>query len=143
MKIQFVSQAVAERITPTENMAIISVTSPREWASLKSGWKDTLRLQFDDIDRVHTNIQLLVGTNLFLEHQAEEIIDFLDKNKDVDELIVHCMAGISRSSAIAKFAAEKFNCNDFLHRYEKYDLYNKHVYRTLKEVDNPEYSPYS
>lgn len=143
MKIHFVSQIVAEQMQPNDKMACISVTSPNGWAKLKNNWKDVLRLEFDDIDRLHPDISLLVGTNLFSKDQAQEVVEFLDKNKDVDELIVHCMAGISRSAAIARFAAERFNCNDFLRKFEKYDLYNKHVYRMLKLVDNPEWNPYS
>lgn len=143
MKIHFVSQIVAEQMQPNDKMVCISVTSPNGWAKLKDNWKDVLRLEFDDIDRLHPDISLLVGTNLFSKDQAQEVVEFLDKNKDVDELIVHCMAGISRSAAIARFAAERFNCNDFLRKFEKYDLYNKHVYRMLKLVDNPEWNPYS
>ena len=47
-------------------------------------------------------------------------------------LIVHCNAGISRSSAIAKFLCEIYR----LYFPDKYNLYNKLVYSILVKVWN-------
>jgi predicted protein tyrosine phosphatase len=135
-KVYFIPQMNAERIIPDENMVIISVTNPGEFARLHKDWKEILRLEFDDIDNLHS-----YRIRFNYDH-AREILKFLSRNENVEEIFVHCLAGISRSSAIAKFIAEKYNINEFLRRYENYDLYNKWVYRTLKETDNPDYLRY-
>lgn len=140
-KISFVRQRVAEQMIPTDNMVLISITQPGDHdADLHPDWKEVLRLQFDDIDG-----SMLPSSNSrsFTPWHAKEVIDFLEANKEVDELIVHCMAGISRSAAVAKFAAEKYNVNEFLRRFETYELYNKWVYSSLKRANNPDYDPYA
>ena len=43
------------------------------------------------------------GRSLILLRQ---IIDFIEKNRDVETLLVHCFAGQSRSRAVAAFAVE-------------------------------------
>lgn len=140
-KISFIRQRVAEQMIPTENMVLISITQPGDKeVGLHPEWKAILRLEFDDIDG-----SMLPSSNSrsFTAWHAKEVLDFLEIYKDIDELIVHCMAGISRSAAVAKFAAEKYNCNEFLRMFEKYELYNKWVYSSLKRADNPDYDPYA
>lgn len=61
--------------------------------------RDVLTLFFDDITRE------VEGAVLFDENMAEEIIDFIMKNTDVDTLLIHCYAGQSRSRAVALAAA--------------------------------------
>lgn len=61
---------------------------------------DVLTLYFDDIDRA------VEGAKLFDPAQAEEIIAFIEKNRAVDTLLVHCYGGESRSRAVGAFAVE-------------------------------------
>jgi len=56
----------------------------------------------------------------------------LRDSHEVEGVLVHCHAGISRSAAVAKWIAEKYE----LPYPERYMLYNKHVYRTLREAMN-------
>jgi predicted protein tyrosine phosphatase len=71
---------------------------------------DLLRLNFNDIDREFKG----------LEPKSKNFIglkEFIDKYKDdneVEEIIVHCHAGISRSSAMALAIATYLNMDDFL-----------------------------
>ncbi|QGJ71204.1 Hypothetical protein PBC10988_29080 [Planctomycetales bacterium 10988] len=74
------------------------------------------------------------GFALFNDEHAYEIFDFVSNYWDeIDTLLIHCDAGISRSSAVAavlsrfKFGSE----GEFL--YPPYDP-NPRVYRILREV---------
>ena len=60
--------------------------------------KEALTLIFDDIDRD------VEGAVLFTDEQADSIISFIDRNRDVDSLLVHCYGGQSRSRAVGAFA---------------------------------------
>jgi predicted protein tyrosine phosphatase len=65
--------------------------------------KKLLRLKFDDIEFKR------IGTKLveFSDSQALEVLDFANKMwNQIDLLMVHCAAGISRSTAIAKIISE-------------------------------------
>lgn len=86
--------------------------------------KDVLTLFFDDIDRE------VEGATLFSEEQADEIIDFVRKNKDVDTLLIHCHAGESRSRAVGAFCVELFGADS--KKYFETGNPNMHVYNTLK-----------
>ena len=60
--------------------------------------KDALTLIFDDIDRE------VEGAALFSDEQADSIIAFIEKNRKVDSLLIHCYGGASRSRAVGAFA---------------------------------------
>ena len=61
-----------------------------------------LRLQFDDYESKRDGIAYYDSIKLMDENDAEEIHNFIESNKDsIDHLIVHCLGGKSRSSAIA------------------------------------------
>ena len=66
------------------------------------------------------------------EGQAAEIIQFIKEHTgDVDALLIHCFAGISRSRAVERFAREILALppmND--------NIYNEYVYSTLNRVWN-------
>lgn len=101
MNIIVKNKGSARNFTPSEDCkswAAISVSSkPDAWPDLNQDkLVDWLKLSFDDID-------YFVGENyvLFDETYADKILNFVEKNKHVDTLLVHCEAGISRSPAIA------------------------------------------
>ena len=88
--------------------------------------RDVLTLYFDDI------VRPVEGEVLFSEADARQIIEFIDRNRDADTLLVHCYAGEARSRAVAAFAAKMLGANN-----ESYFLYghpNGHVYQTLMRV---------
>lgn len=140
--VYFMPRGKAENISPNTSEAMISISVPNDPAKLSSGWaRDRLlRLQFHDADN-EGNVNLLVGQKidgimgpkLFTKQDAKQIIDFVEKNKNkVDTIFVHCDAGISRSAAVAKFIAEIYK----LKFPEGYAIYNKHVYRVLRNTFN-------
>lgn len=67
---------------------------------------------------------------LFTDQQADQILRFIDKySKDVDLIVVHCEAGISRSSGIAGALSLLINGSDEYY-FKKY-IPNMFVYRKI------------
>ena len=88
--------------------------------------KDVLTLYFDDITRE------VEGAVLFSDEMAGQIIDFIEKNVEVDTLLVHCFAGQSRSRAVAAFAMQMLG--DDYSKYLEQGGTNMYVYDTLQVV---------
>lgn len=65
--------------------------------------RNVLILKFDDITDREKGMSKLDGTLLFEKKHAESIINFVESNKDVEQIYVHCSAGISRSGAVGVF----------------------------------------
>ena len=83
--------------------------------------KGVLTLYFDDIEQPEPGLKLMNTS------QAKQIIEFINMHKDVDTLLIHCFAGVSRSRAIGVFAREMLG----LQPTNETD-YNHYVYETLK-----------
>ena len=139
--VQFMPRFHAEAIIPRSTSAMISISGPNNPARLNQLWHrgNLIRLQFHDADEVGRVSRRLdypgesKYIQLFTPKDAKHIIDFVNEVKNkVDVILVHCDAGISRSAAVAKFIAEMFN----LPFPESYMLYNKYVYRVLKNTYN-------
>ena len=101
MKIKIMSRYDAIRYCyapHTESSAIISISTPgivysnKPFINNTNEVKHILRLYFTDDD---------VEPYCMQESEAIEICTFLETYKNVDILIVHCDAGVSRSAAIA------------------------------------------
>ena len=80
------------------NSCVISITSLDEdfvdkniIMSKQNGIKHVYRAMFDDTD----------GENGISRTQAKEIAEFVKQHSDIEQLIVHCGAGISRSAGVA------------------------------------------
>lgn len=85
--------------------------------------KDVLTLFFDDIEHP------VEGAVLFSQEQADAIIDFIKRNRDVETLLVHCFGGESRSRAVGAFAVKLLGGDN--KRYFATGSPNMHVYNTL------------
>jgi predicted protein tyrosine phosphatase len=138
-RVEFISRFQAAKIKPNrEHEALISIAEPGEDRDLHDSWKHFLHLDFHDTD-AHANngkhwsaLPVLNGkyTSFDKEH-ANQIIKFVSElPNEVDSVIVHCHAGISRSAAVARFIADMY----FLEHDYGYDLYNRRVYSTLRNV---------
>ena len=123
-EVDFMSQARAENCRPLAREAIISITgSNHHKARLRKGWTRVLRLVFDDVEK------LIFGAAHFDKDHAEEILRWLDEVEGkVDKVFVHCHAGRSRSAAVAKFIAEKYDLSGGIRVYEEH---NGRVYKIL------------
>jgi predicted protein tyrosine phosphatase len=125
MKIYFLSQADAERLTPNNHTAMISIISPHGQRNMRK-WIFQLLMQFDDVTAPAK------GVTAFTKADANRLKSFIKGlPQSVDTIIVHCEAGISRSAAVAKWLNELYKTNDFPIMYM---AYNKYIYNILGGV---------
>lgn len=108
---------------------IVSITegkgiTPSFYRGEDSQVKDVFPLFFDDIDR---EIQ---GYHAPQEEDFKGLREFIDKWKDeVDEIVVHCHAGISRSSGCAAAICQYIGVDDtFIWDSGRY-IPNRRVYK--------------
>lgn len=88
-------------------------------------------IYFDDIEQRHVEL----GSNLKLmeERDVERIYDFIkscEKDERIEEIIVHCHAGISRSSAVAAGICLMLKQDD-MWIWEGGYLPNRHVFTMM------------
>lgn len=103
-KIIYLSRLMFWSTTPRSHVAVISVSDPGDIPRNLDGWGAVLKLQFCDLS------QDLSGYRVFEKQDAIAVIDFLQQAaKTCETLVVHCEAGVSRSGAIAYYAAMKSN----------------------------------
>ncbi len=113
---------------------VISITShPDDVARLRANklCLGVLRLSFPDAEAPSERFR---EGELFSSAHAVQIWAFVDQYRsDVVRVLIHCDAGVSRSSAVAAALARVLNGDDaefFGGRYQP----NMRVYRTLLEV---------
>ena len=112
--------------------ALISITDPGDPARLPEGWAGVLRLEFDDI--VPPFPILIRDGNQhrdlipFNESMGTQVLEFVGAvPPDVNRVIVHCNAGISRSAAVARFLADYYG----YHLHNKAEWANRYVLSVL------------
>jgi predicted protein tyrosine phosphatase len=68
---------------------------------------NVLNLFFDDVENDLELSPTNSGkTRAFTKEDAKRVITFLDSNKHIESLLIHCAAGISRSGAVGQFALD-------------------------------------
>lgn len=103
--IDFWSRRKAENFKFCSNHIVISITDPEQLPPTLSNPLDTLRIEYYDVKDDIESLKEAYG--MFKPEHANSIITFLDQYKDTPEaidLVVHCEAGICRSSTIALFS---------------------------------------
>lgn len=127
-KVIFVDRNSAEATEGLHNWAIISISEPDcsdGEAKLLEGWHAIHRVAFHDIERQLLEYQLITTTD------AESIVKFVQAHaENVEGIIVHCRAGISRSAAVAKWIAHTYHL-PFDHDYARF---NRYVYNLLISI---------
>jgi predicted protein tyrosine phosphatase len=135
--VQFMSIDEAECFAPVQPTVAISMLSPgRAPARLAPQIQAVLRLYFHDGVPKDSNP---AGTVLFSAEHAREVIEFLRHQHARPEplhLLIHCEAGISRSAAIAVFAASE--CRVSL--AGQFAFLNPWVLATLVRASYPHYA---
>lgn len=98
-----------------------------------------LNITFDDFDYNEINKLDSVKKTYpnvisFNKSIAKKIIEFVSINKNnVNTIIIHCTAGVSRSPAILIALNDIFHFNTIKYK-EKYPSYNKYVYDVMKNI---------
>ena len=120
---------VESKVTKAALISICSEVDQENYIDQRPHFnKDTsnvLNLLFEDIteDLWTKTMGKDVLMKAFTKDQGLKVIEFLNKHKDKETLIIHCAAGISRSGAIGTFAAEYFNVD-----LEKFNELNPHIH---------------
>jgi predicted protein tyrosine phosphatase len=129
MKVRVLSKDLFDTILPRmriENQnveehfdkAFISITDGdrEDIHYFNKDYKNVLNLEFDDASDLENERRIKFGQTeliLFTRQQGQQIIDFLDENKGIETLYVHCLAGRSRSGAIGTFANDIYGKETF------------------------------
>lgn len=113
--IDWTDMATVQDLTNTRHWYhCISILSKREPDFDLSGFQSTLELEFDDVRLTEENKALKSGIHkewrLFSQEDAEKVWRYVEQLPDGANILVHCEAGISRSSAIAA-ALSTIYCN--------------------------------
>lgn len=104
--IDWTDMATVQDLTNTRHWYhCISILSKRDPDFDLSGFQSTLELEFDDVRLTEENKALQSGIpkewRLFSQEDAEKVWRYVEQLPDGASILVHCEAGISRSSAIA------------------------------------------
>lgn len=148
MLTNFIPRHEAERITAVTNSGFIMPNLPKagtvgllsfvnhdaEPLELDGYWAKVLQLRFADKDPKNCSDKWVEEHQheLFNDEQADKVLEFLIEAEQagLKEVWCHCEGGISRSAGAAKFIAELYS-TPFNHDY---NLYNRHVYSTLRSA---------
>jgi predicted protein tyrosine phosphatase len=123
------------------NWALISIsTSEEEIVAnkdilLHKGCIDYIECVFADITKKEQEEFRMDHLEVFSEKTAKKIIGFIDRIKDnVDILVVHCDAGVSRSGAVGVFACRYLKLDEKEFRRQNSVLPNMYVLQVLNEA---------
>ena len=137
-----------QKNAPDSKVVVISITDPKsDPVNLPVAYCDILRLSFHDLDRTYPiSCPAIVLFNKDMARQIKDfIVDHLCYNGTTDSaimstsnnmfIVVHCEAGISRSSGVAGALAKHFIGDDF--KFFKYPyLPNRLAYSVLLNMLN-------
>lgn len=111
MNFQVLSREKAKRFSykpDINNCIIISITdvfSPSNQFAANSHIKGICRVKFDDVE--------FGEPNCITSEDSQRIINFVnDHINDIDEIIVHCEAGVSRSAGVCAALMQIINGDD-------------------------------
>lgn len=131
--VDFISRLKAESLPARNDLAVISITEPEADPAVLACDEDRiLRLVFHDVD---PGCETETCWTLFDPAHGEQVLGFVRRvHADPQEfdLVIHCRAGISRSAALALFAAADTGC-DFP-RQPFAGLANKHMLTILEKM---------
>lgn len=119
-----------ENVCDDRTQAFISIINSdlQQKSYFDTNTDNVLVLTFDDATDLENQRRSKLGLpdlKLFTRQDAQDIIDFIERNRDIETLWVHCSAGRSRSGAVGTFAN---------------DVWGKQTFREFLE-SNPTVSP--
>lgn len=96
--------------------AFISIINEEDNHYFNKNYNNVLNLSFDDATDEENDRRIqngLTELKLFTKEQGKSIVDFVDKNKNVNIFYVHCLAGSSRSGAVGTFINDIYGKETF------------------------------
>ena len=126
-----------------QKFAFISIINSDliETSFFKEDHINVLRLVFDDATQEENERRIKAGLTelqLFTRNQAIQIIDFIEKNKNVETFYVHCLAGSSRSGAVGTFINDIYGSQTF-HQFLESNPFvrpNYYILALLRRIHN-------
>jgi predicted protein tyrosine phosphatase len=110
---------------------VVSISDPgsrRPKAKKQSGLRDVLHLTFHDTEPPTTASMVLMTPK-----QAGQIVDFVERHqRDVETVVVHCEAGMSRSPAVAAALCKSMGGDD--RQFWRNFTPNVYVYKLVCEA---------
>jgi predicted protein tyrosine phosphatase len=104
VEVRIFSRETVEQYEPQGIEICISITDPAAPAAeLSPHFAAILRLAFSDIVAIESQEDVL-----FSPGQAAAVIEFVERWRHVDRLVVHCHAGVSRSPGVALGLCDRF-----------------------------------
>jgi predicted protein tyrosine phosphatase len=109
---------ITESNVEGQNAAFISIINSDAVGTsyFNSDHSNVLRMVFDDATFDENERRAKLGLNelvLFTREQAQQILDFVNKNSEVETFYVHCSAGRSRSGAVGTFINDIWGSQTF------------------------------
>lgn len=134
-----------DNVESKDKTAIIEIMGERDMLHMpfyfKQPHSNVLRVMFDDIEK-DTDVQFLDGTGkgklvTMSLAQGKQIVEFIKKHDRVDNFIVHCAAGVSRSGSVALFITEYFGGSESDHyRLNPYTIPKIGFLKTLRDANS-------
>ena len=129
-----------DNATSFNDIMFISILNSEDNSGhFKYNQSNVLVLFFDDIitDLNWDNDPNYLGPIAFTEEQGKQLLEFIDLNKNKEQCIVHCSAGISRSGAVGTFINDYLGLDYKIFRQTNPQVQpNPLVLRTLKNLTN-------
>jgi len=107
--VHFIPLSQAEKLEGRPDVIVVSIHDRHFLPQLRSGFRDVLRLHFDDYDQQRDGLDAL--QDAITPEQAETLKSWLEPYLRANAeftLLVHCYAGISRSAAVAWWAHKAY-----------------------------------
>jgi predicted protein tyrosine phosphatase len=126
------SREAAERYQPQGLEVCISIADPEvPPAQLSPRFAAVLRLAFSDITAVETPADVLFATQ-----HAAAIVEFVDRWRQAERLVVHCHVGVSRSPGVALGLCDRYGW-PAAELEQGYPFWNRWVRKVLAERLSP------
>lgn len=130
INVTVLSRLFMEKYKSNEPYIVISYRCPGDSLpkfSYDPNRKDILYIEINDVD----DTELFEEYKILNEEEAEQIIDFVTNHEDISNIVVHCDAGVSRSSGTAAALLKIFNGDDSEIFDNKKFIPNMYIYNLI------------
>lgn len=127
MKITIKDRKTVKEYIPAEKAILIRITSLNEFKTIKGEYKEIHLFYFDDIS--------YESEYSITKEECEKLRNILNENKEIEEIVIHCDYGKSRSPGVGIAYKELLN-EDTEKLKKEYIDYNKYIVEMIlnKEI---------